>query len=60
MMGLQIPTRKVATIKGEECQKWLAENTQGRVLGRRYNGVYIVAFEEVADAEAFRRRWLNR
>jgi hypothetical protein len=36
------------------------ENTRGRVLGQRVNVVYHVEFEDAAEAEAFRHRWLNK
>ena len=59
MTEVPIPIDKLSAVKSDGCTEWLLAHTKGGVQGRFTPAGYVLAFDDAAEAEAFRARWLG-
>ncbi|QAY77942.1 hypothetical protein [Sphingosinicella sp. BN140058] len=59
MQIVRIPPNKIETVQSRECEAWVVENCPHNVQGHvGEDGGFALRFDEKAEAEAFRLRWL--
>jgi hypothetical protein len=58
MVDVLIPVERLEQVTGGECIEWLLANIKGAAFGRKIEGRLNVSFENLHEAEAFRKQWL--
>jgi hypothetical protein len=60
MPDVPIPADKLPLVQGDDCAAWILEHCPHSVIGRvDPSAGFVLAFADRAEAEAFRRRWLD-
>jgi hypothetical protein len=59
MTDVPIPTEFLEVTRSTECRQWLLDHTSGGVQGHFFGGRFAFRFDDPAEADAFKERWLS-